>query len=107
MNGFEPRDPIRPELEGQIAEGIVCQELQRISKDVGYWSGKKEIDFVPSLIEVKYQNRVSPHEFLWFEKTFSKRKNLLVLTKNDHFHLGPIKGVPLKEWLLSDKSFSS
>ncbi|MBI3265567.1 MAG: ATP-binding protein [Chlamydiae bacterium] len=91
---------LTPEFSGQIAEGIVCQELKRRDKAVGYWSGKREIDFVrPEIIEVKYQNRVQPHEFDWFGKTF-RNKKLLVLTKNDSFYTESVQGIPLKEWLM-------
>ena len=51
-------------------------------------------------IEVKYQNRVIPGEFQWFEKSFPK-DDLLILTKNDSFSLGRIRAMPLKTWLLA------
>lgn len=100
--GLHPKQQLPPELAGQIAEGVVCQELRRIHQTVGYWSGKREIDFVPFFVEVKYQTRVIPQEFLWFEKISPKRNKLIVLTKNDRFHVGSVKGIPLKEWLEMD-----
>lgn len=100
FSGLNPKEPPDPEDAGKIAEGIVAHELFRLGSDVNYWAGTREIDFVaPAFLEVKYQSRVTPQEFSWFEKTFPKRE-LLVLTKNDHFHLGRVRAIPLKEWLL-------
>ena len=79
---------------------MVLQELKREDAHLGYWSGKKEVDFVPHFIEVKYQNKVSPQEFYWFTKAFPAKTKLKVLTKNDQFQTDQIQGIPLKEWLL-------
>ncbi len=96
--------PLSPEEQGRIAELVVCQELNRKLKtqnlDLGYWMGKREIDFMPVPVEVKYQNRVIPDEFAWFKKSFPKL-TLLILTKNDTFYRDGLKAMPLVDWLLA------
>ncbi len=99
LGGLEPKQDLEPGLAGAIAEAVVCEELARHHDAPAYWSGKREIDFVPSFIEVKFQNRVIPQEFAWFEKVFQKGRRLLILTKNDAFTLGRIKAMPLEAWL--------
>ncbi|MBI4402992.1 MAG: ATP-binding protein [Deltaproteobacteria bacterium] len=91
----------RTETMGTVAELVVCQELIQKHPDLGYWSGKREIDFVPPMIEVKYQNTVSPGEFAWFEKTVPKPQRLTVLTKVSQFNFGRVRAMPLEEWLLT------
>lgn len=100
LTGLYPKQSLPPELCGPLAECIVCQELKRKGQELGYWLGKREVDFVPSFIEVKYQTNVTPWEFAWFEKHFPPKYSLTVLTKSDRFHSGRVKGIPLKEWLL-------
>ncbi len=100
--GLHPKHALPAELAGKIAELVVFNELIRKKRCKGYFLGKKEIDFVPECIEVKYQNRVSLNEFSWFEKFSPKNQKLVVLTKNDHFKSEKIEGLPLKEWLLKN-----
>ena len=101
LQGLNPKDRFPPEISGAMAEALVCSQLRHQTKDIFYWIGKKEIDFLPFFIEVKYQETVLPREFAWFEKVAPKNKTLLVLTKNDRFKLGRVKAIPLRDWLIA------
>jgi len=101
LQGLSPKDRLSPDMLGALAEAVVCGQLRHQTKDIFYWMGKKEIDFLPFFIEVKYQETVLPQEFNWFEKVAPKTKKLLVLTKNDRFKSGRVEALPLKDWLIA------
>lgn len=100
LSGLKPGGTLEQNLVGPIAEAVVCQELRHRTKELYYWLGKREIDFLPFFIEVKYQEHVSSREFNWFEKMAPQKKKLLVLTKQDSFDAGRVHAMPLREWLI-------
>ncbi len=98
---------------GKLAENAVFIELKRKIKDVFYWSGIKEVDFVfkgkdnlLTAITVSYTDEADVHEteaLLEFRKKFTtKVKNLIIITKNTEKTENGIKFVPLWKWLLQD-----
>jgi uncharacterized protein len=89
---------------GLMVEGLVAAELRHRQPTLrmGYWTGKKEIDFIgKSCIEVKYQNHVTIEEFTWTEKILSPDQTLIVITKKDNAKKGNIQLVDIKRWLTS------
>jgi predicted AAA+ superfamily ATPase len=94
-----------PSLVGGMVEALVASELRRRNgrARLGYWLGRKEIDFVgTNFVEVKYQTHVSVDEFAWSERVLPKGRELTVVTKNDNARKGRIRLVDLKRWLSSD-----
>jgi hypothetical protein len=78
-----------PNQLGKLVENIVGRHIALKYKNIFYWQGKKEIDFVVKeqnklkFFEVKYQERVSTNEFEWFIKQHSSKENLTVITKHN------------------------
>jgi uncharacterized protein with PIN domain len=50
--------------------------------------------------EVKYQEKVSTNEFEWFCKQFSKKENLIVVTKKNIEYQQQIKLIPAPIFLI-------
>ena len=96
--------------EGKLAENLVFIELQRRDKDVYYWKGKNEVDFIikttdQSLIAINvcYDNDIDEREIkglLEFKKEFKKVKELILITKDLEKEEKDIKFIPLWKWLL-------
>ncbi|MCK4520941.1 MAG: ATP-binding protein [Nanoarchaeota archaeon] len=98
--------------EGKLAENLVFIELKRREKELYYWKGKGEIDFIiknkdQSLIavNVSYTNEINEREInslLEFKKEFKKVKELIILTKDTEREENGIKFIPLWKWFLID-----
>jgi len=95
---------------GKLAENLVLIELKRRNKDVYFWKGKKEVDFVIreegklTAINVTYTNEISNREkegLLDFKEKYTK-VNLIIITKElEKTDEDGIKYIPLWKWLLS------
>ena len=97
------------EEQAKFWEWLVAQELWRRSASAGqefpdglrYWAaGGHEIDFVTpekDLIEVK-RGSASPLDFLWFPKSFPKKRLTLVNEKS--FETSALRGLTMEEFLL-------
>src|SRR3989338_7042093 len=94
---------------GKSAENIVFIELKRREKNIYYWSGTKEVDFVIkekddslTAINVSYGDEIDEREIkalLEFKKQFSKTKKLIILTKDLEKNEKNISFIPLCKWL--------
>lgn len=104
------------EDEGRLAENLVFIELKRQQKEIYYWKGKGEVDFViknkdnsVDLINVCYSDKIPERETDSIVEFFENFPNLkinksIILTKNTHkqekINSHKITYVPLWEWLL-------
>jgi len=96
--------------EGKLSENLVFVELMRRDKDVYYWKGKNEVDFVIKnndqsliVINVSYSNEIDEREIkglIEFEKKFKKTKELILITKDFEKEDKHISYIPLWKWLL-------
>jgi hypothetical protein len=96
--------------EGKLAENMVFVELMRRDKDVYYWKGKGEVDFIVknndqslTAINVSYTDEIDEREIrglLGFKKEFKKTKNLILVTKDLEKKEKGINFIPLWRWLL-------
>jgi len=92
--------------QGKLVESIIGRHIVHKFNNIYYWQGKKEIDFVVHqknklrFFEVKYQEKVSTNEFEWFCKQFSKKDNLIVVTKKDIDDKHQIKLIPAPIFLI-------
>ncbi len=96
--------------EGRLAENLAFIELKRRGKEVYYWQGKGEVDFVVKnkdncleAINISYTNDIREREIsalLEFKKQFKKTKSLTILTKDLEKKEKNINFVPLWKWLL-------
>ncbi|MCK4327380.1 MAG: ATP-binding protein [Candidatus Diapherotrites archaeon] len=95
---------------GRLAENLVFVELMRRGKEVYYWKGKNEVDFIVKekggslkAINVTYTNEVTEREIKGlheFKQEFKKTKQLILITKDIDKREGGIRFVPLWKWLL-------
>ncbi|MBU1849201.1 MAG: ATP-binding protein [Nanoarchaeota archaeon] len=93
---------------GKLAESVVAMEFMRRNKDVYFWKGKKEVDFVVKdknklqAINVTFSDKISMREKEGLKEFKSKYKNseLMIITKNKEGKEEEIKYVPLWKWLL-------
>jgi hypothetical protein len=96
---------------GKLAENLVFIELKRRNKDLYYWKGKGEADFVVkneeqtlSAVNVTYSDKIDEREInglLEFKKKFGKKvKKLIILTKDIEKKESGIEFIPLWKWLL-------
>jgi hypothetical protein len=91
---------------GKLVESIIGRHIFDKFNNIYYWQGKKEIDFVVNqqnklrFFEVKYQEKVSTNEFEWFCKQFSKKENLIVVTKKNIEYQQQIKLIPAPIFLI-------
>lgn len=104
------------EDEGRLAENLVFVELKRKLKEIYYWKGKGEVDFVIKnkdnsidLINVCYDNEIPEREVKSineFIEKHSKAKinNKIIITKDlekkETIENKTIKYIPLWKWLL-------
>lgn len=78
-----------PVSESKLVESVVGMHIFRHYRNLFYWQGRKEIDFVAikdsklNFFEVKYQEKVSAGEFRWFTKISTKKDRLNIITKQD------------------------
>ncbi len=78
-----------PVSESKLVESVVGMHIFRYYRNLFYWQGRKEIDFVAikdgelNFFEVKYQEKVSAGEFQWFTTISSKTDRLNIITKQD------------------------
>ena len=95
--------------EGKLAENLVLIDLKRRSKEVYYWSGKNEVDFIIkenkniSAVNVTYTDDVDERELkglFEFKKQFAHARNLVIITKNLEKNEKGITFIPLWKWLL-------
>ena len=95
--------------EGKLAENLVLIELKRREKEVFYWTGKHEVDFIVKenqnlvAINVTYADEIDERELkalLEFKKNFARTKEFIVITKNLEKKENRIKFIPLWKWLL-------
>ncbi|MBI2106530.1 ATP-binding protein [Candidatus Woesearchaeota archaeon] len=97
--------------EGKLAENLVFIELIRNEKDIFYWKGKGEVDFIIknknqtlTAVNVCYSDDIPEREIsslLEFKKQFRKVNELILVTKNTEKHDGELKLIPLWKYLLS------
>ena len=96
--------------EGKLAENLVFIELKRKEKDVYYWSGKNEVDFIIknkdqslTAINVSYANEIDEREIKGlseFKKEFNKANELVVITRDLDKKEKNVRFIPLWKWLL-------
>lgn len=103
---------------GKLAENLVYLQLKRQNKEIYYWQGKHEIDFIvknPDMsvdaINVSYTNDIPPREFdglREFATFFKNVRNLLLITADREDRVENIEMIPLWKWILmEDRKFSS
>ncbi len=97
--------------EGKLAENLVFLELKRQNKEIYYWQGKNEVDFVIkeidgslTAINVTYTDKIHQREIQGlkeFKDQYSDEvKRLLIITKNIEKQENMIKYIPIWKWLL-------
>ena len=94
---------------GKLAENIVLVELKRRGKNVYFWKGKREVDFIirenDKLIamNITYADDISKREregLLEFKEKY-KNAELMIITKElEQIDKNKIKYIPLWKWLL-------
>ncbi|MFH1636983.1 MAG: ATP-binding protein [Candidatus Woesearchaeota archaeon] len=96
--------------EGKLAENLVFLELKRRGKEVYYWKGKNEVDFVLNerggslvAINVTYSDNIEKRELdslkEFKDKFTNKAGRLILLTKDLEKKEGCIEFIPLWKWL--------
>ncbi|MCX6748307.1 MAG: ATP-binding protein [Candidatus Pacearchaeota archaeon] len=91
---------------GKLAENLVLLELKRCGKEVYYWKGKKEIDFVVkdkelTAINVTYTDNINEREIESL-KEFKQAKKKILITRDTFKKENNIEFVPLWLWLLQN-----
>ncbi len=95
-----------PVSESKLVESVVGMHIFRHYRNLFYWQGRKEIDFVAikdgklNFFEVKYQEKVSAGEFQWFTKIRSKTDRLNIITKQDYKKHRSICLIPVPIFLI-------
>src|SRR4030042_2575045 len=94
---------------GKLSENIVLIELKRRNKEVYFWKGKREVDFIVrqdsnlTAINVTYTDEIAPREkegLLEFKEKY-KNVHLVIITKElEQTDADGIKYIPLWRWLL-------
>ncbi|MBD3207592.1 DUF4143 domain-containing protein, partial [Candidatus Bathyarchaeota archaeon] len=97
---------------GKLAENLVLIELKRRGKEVYFWKGKREVDFIVkeednlTAINVTYTDDISKREREGLLEFKEKHKNakIVILTKEleQTDNIG-IKYIPLWKWLIKYK----
>ncbi len=94
---------------GKLAENLVGSTLLRTDKQVFYWQGRQEVDFVVKegkyleVINVSYGEILEDRELeslFEFAQKFKNVKNITLITKDIKKKYKNINFVPLYEWLL-------
>ena len=98
--------------QGKLMENIICLELIRRKKEIYYWKGKNEVDFIVKesntdflAINISYADEILQRELsglLEFKETFKDYKITLVLLSKDTTETrDEIIIEPLWKWLLT------
>jgi len=95
---------------GKLSENIVLIELKRRDKEVYFWRGKREVDFIVreqsnlTAINVTYTDEIASREkegLLEFKEKY-KNVHLVIISKElEQTDADGIKYIPLWRWLLS------
>ena len=97
--------------EGKLVENVVFLELKRKNKEIYYWQGKNEVDFVIKEIDgsltamnVTYTDEINLREIQGLkefkEKYTEEVKRLIIITKNIEKQEEMINYLPVWKWLL-------
>jgi len=94
---------------GKLSENIVLIELKRRGKEVYFWKGKREVDFIVrqesnlTAINVTFTDEIAPREkegLLEFKEKY-KNVHLVIITKElEQTDADGIQYIPLWKWLL-------
>ncbi len=98
---------------GKLAENAVSTELKRRGKDIYFWKGKKEVDFIVregnnlTAINVAYSD--TPHKretdgLIEFKEKNPNAKLMLITKDFEQTNKKGIKYIPLWKWLLNNIS---
>lgn len=97
--------------EGKAAENLVGSVLSGLHRELFYWQGKREVDFVvhgeqglqginvtfgPGIIEEREMEGL-----LEFRRRFKQTAKLLLITRDAEEKKGPVRLIPLWKWLLT------
>jgi len=94
----------------KLSENIVLIELKRRNKEVYFWRGKREVDFIVrdesnlTAINVTFTDEIAPREREGLVEFKEKYENvhLVIITKElEQTDADGIKYIPLWKWLLS------
>ena len=95
--------------EGKLSENLVFVDLMRKNKDVYYWKGRNEVDFVIknkdqslTAINISYTDEVDEREvngLMEFKENFKKTKELILITRDLDKKEKGITFIPLWVWL--------
>ncbi|MFH1637612.1 MAG: ATP-binding protein [Candidatus Woesearchaeota archaeon] len=94
---------------GKLAENAVLIELKRREKDVYFWRGKNEVDFIInnkgklSAINVTYNDKIAEREkkgLLEFRNKYASAKLMIVTKDLEQEDKDGIAYIPLWKWLL-------
>jgi hypothetical protein len=100
------------EDEGRLAENLIFIELKRRLKEIYYWRGKGEVDFVIKnkdnsldLVNVCYNNEIPEREVSSINEFIDKHlktkiNNKIIITKDLEKNEKGIQYIPLWKWLL-------
>ena len=100
---------------GKLVENVVFLELKRRKKEIFYWQGKNEVDFIIKESEndliamnVTYDDDFKEREFKGlrefkqeFTSDFTKVRKLILLTKSTERVEDDIHCIPVWKWLLT------
>lgn len=100
--------------EGKLAENLIFIELKRRGKEIYYWKGKNEVDFIVKEIDdslkalnITYTDEITKREIEGLkefkEKFSSQVTKLIILTKNIEKKKNGIVYIPIWKWLLSSE----
>ena len=93
---------------GKLAENLVLIELKRRGKEVYFWRGKREVDFIVreesslTAMNVTYTNDISKREIeglLEFKEKYKNAKIVILTKELEQTDKNKIKYVPLWKWL--------
>jgi len=100
------------EDEGRLAENLVFIELKRKNREIYYWKGRGEIDFViknkdnsVDLINVCYSDEIQKREYDSINEFIEKHPKVkinkcIILTKDIEKKEKKTEYIPLWKWLL-------
>lgn len=97
--------------EGRLAENLVFLELKRRGKEIYFWKGKNEIDFVVreknnilTVINVCYSDSINEREIkslIEFKNEFKRQHVRLIILTRDTRKVGEgIEYIPLWRWVM-------
>ncbi|MHA1490150.1 MAG: ATP-binding protein [Promethearchaeota archaeon] len=100
--------------EGKLAENLIFIELKRRGKEIYYWKGKNEVDFIVKerddslkALNITYTDEITKREIEGLkefkEKFSSQVVKLIILTKNIEKKKNGIVYIPIWKWLISSE----